>query len=217
MYAERHRQKFIKTGQIAWPRRQPPIIDLQDEIIEMYVAREGVEEGVEGGQGRRFTRWAFQQGLGENHTPAFMARIRQHVNSAFYIRYLYTYVIKHIHTGLKMVYYKQRRGSPWINNFTAAERWLNEEENQKYSSIKVKVVVDNQPMLGTGPLPPRLRNLAHGHVMVLLDTYSDNLCLWCCIAVHHGALPHQHTGCKRACKELLQPQNSRAQHSKNFA
>jgi len=49
---------------------------------------------------------------------------------------------------------------------------------------EVKVVHDNQPMLGTGLLPDWLRNLAHGCAMVALDTFNDNLCLWHCIAVY---------------------------------
>ena len=55
--------------------------------------------------------------------------------------------------------------------------------------VEVKVVLDRQPLLGTGPLPHWLRNLARGGVrrMVALDTYKDNLCLWRCIAVHRGA------------------------------
>ena len=44
-----------------------------------------------------------------------------------------------------------------------------------------------QPLLGTGHLPDWLRNLAYGRLMVALDTYQDNLCLWRCIAVHRGA------------------------------
>ena len=30
------------------PARRPPVIDFQNEIVEMYVTREGVEDGVEG-------------------------------------------------------------------------------------------------------------------------------------------------------------------------
>ena len=30
-----------------------------------------------------------------------------------------------------MVFYKQQRGSPWINNFAEAERWVNEQENNR--------------------------------------------------------------------------------------
>ena len=82
------------------------------------------------------------------------------------------------------------------------ERWLNEEENQglnvdniecpdtkwvfvKFSNIAVKVVLNRQPLLGTGPLPGWLHNLGHTRVlkMVSLDTFNDNLCLWRCIAV----------------------------------
>ena len=57
-----------------------------------------------------------------------------------------------------------------------------------FFNVDVKVVLDRQqPLLGTGPLPDWLRNLAHGRSMVALDTYQDNLCLWRCIAVHRGA------------------------------
>ena len=57
----------------------------------------------------------------------------------------------------------------------------------------VKVVLDRQPLMGTGPLPDWLRNRAHGRSMVALDTYQDNMCLWRCIAVHTGARPDRST------------------------
>jgi len=96
---------------------------------------------------------------------------------------------------------------------------VNEQENQqlnldniqcpntkwvsvKFPNIAVKAVLDNQLMLGTGPLPDWLRNLARqGRVlkMVSLDTFDDNLCLWCCIAVYQGACPDQST---QAAREL---------------
>lgn len=55
----------------------------------------------------------------------------------------------------------------------------------------MKVVLDRQPLLGTGRLPDRLRNFLHGWLSktVSLDTFNDNLCLWRCIAVHQGARP----------------------------
>ena len=33
--------------------------------------------------------------------------------------------------GLEWFFYKQQKGSPWINNFAEAERWVNEEENKR--------------------------------------------------------------------------------------
>ena len=93
---------------------------------------------------------------------------------------------------LEWFFYKQQKGSPWINNFAEAERWVNEEENKrlnldnierpntkwtfvKFSNIEVKAVLENQPMLGTGPLPDWLKNLAHGrkwfHWILLVTTY----------------------------------------------
>ena len=91
-----------------------------------------------------------------------------------------------------------------MNNYREAEKWLNQQENNrlhidnikrpdtkwvfiKFSNIEVKAVIDRLPLLGTGPLPDWLRNLAHGRKMVSLDTYSDNMCLWRCIAVYKGA------------------------------
>ena len=105
-----------------------------------------------------------------------------------------------------------------MNTFAVAERWLNEQENKrlnldnierpktkwvfvKFSNSYVKVVLDRQPLLGTGPLPDWLRNLARGRVskMVSMGTFNGNLCLWRCIAVHQGAPPHRST---RAAREL---------------
>ena len=62
-----------------------------------------------------------------------------------------------------------------------------------YSDVDVKVVLDRQPLVGTGPLPVWLRNLTRTNVMVVLDTYKYNLCLWSCIAVHQGARPDRST------------------------
>ena len=70
--------------------------------------------------GRRIIRW-----LRENHIPSIIAKFRQHVNTAFYIRYSYTYVlVKIIENGLKMLYYKQQKGSPWINHFFSGRQMV---------------------------------------------------------------------------------------------
>ena len=53
----------------------------------MYVARDCIEEGVERGRGQWFIRQTFDWKLGENRTLSVMAKFRQDVNSAFYIRY----------------------------------------------------------------------------------------------------------------------------------
>ena len=81
------------------------MIDFQNEIVEMYVRREGEEEGRENGRGRRFTRWVFEKKLRAN----------------------------------QKVFYKQQKGSPWINNFAEAERWVNEQENKRLNLDKICV------------------------------------------------------------------------------
>ena len=43
MYVSRHKNKFIKSGQML-----PGRIDFQNEIVEMYIRRESEEEGGRG-------------------------------------------------------------------------------------------------------------------------------------------------------------------------
>ena len=59
----------------------------------------------------------------------------------------------------------------------------------------------NEPLMGTGPLPNWLRNLAHSRQMFALDTYRDNLCLWRCLAVYQGARPDH---CIAAARRLTE-------------
>ena len=99
-----------------------------------------------------------------------------------------------------------------------AEKWIREKEaarleidtierpNTKwvfdhFFAVDVRVVLDRQPLLGTGPLPDWLRkqaNTGQKQAMVALDTYRDNLCLWRCIAVHKGARPDRSTEAARS-------------------
>ena len=112
-----------------------------------------------------------------------------------------------------MVFYTNI-GSPWFERFSEAEERLSEREKVRLDSdninrpdtkwvfenhfnVDVKVVLDRQPLLGTGPLPDWLRNLSHSRNMIALDTYKDNLCLWRCIAVHRGSRPDRSTTAAR--------------------
>ena len=76
MYVSRHKNKFIKSTQTPQGRR-PPVIDFQNEIIEMYVRREGEEEGIENGRGRRFIKWIFENRLRANQTAGVMAKLKR--------------------------------------------------------------------------------------------------------------------------------------------
>ena len=100
-----------------------------------------------------------------------------------------------------------------MNTYGEAENWLINMEAKRldadsierpntkwifdgHFNVDVKVVLDRQPLTGTGPLPDWLRNLAdaaRGQAMVALDSYRDNLCLWRCIAAHKGARPDRST------------------------
>jgi len=142
-----------------------------------------------------------------------MAKIRDRAHTSFYIKHVYSFLLRNIEDETVVTFYNnggKGSGSPWIKELSEAEKWLSEQETNRLESdnierpstkwvfvsffnVDVQVVLDRQPLLGTGSLPDWLRNLAHGRAMVALDTYKDNLCLWRCIAVHRGALPHRST------------------------
>ena len=166
-------------------------------------------EGVEEISGRRYKRWSFVSGLNKDLTPRFMRKIRENVKTSFYTRHVYSYMLENIEDGA-LIFYYQNKGSPWMKTYADAENWLSKMEAVRldvdkierpdtkwvfkgYFDADVKVVLDRQPLMGTGPLPDWLRNLTHSRTMVALDTYKDNMCLWRCIAVHRGARPDRST------------------------
>ena len=117
------------------------------------------------------------------------------------LRHVFGYQLRNIEDGTVIVYYSNPKGSQWYNKLEDAEKWLNTREEERldnerverpntkwafegFFNVDVKVVLDRQPLVETGPLPDWLRNLAHSRAMVALDTYRDNLCLWWCLAVH---------------------------------
>ena len=130
------------------------------------------------------------------------------MRTSFYIRHVYGFRLRNIEDGTFIDYYQNSKsGSPWINKLKDAEKWLRERESERleverierpntkwvfdhYFAVDVKVVLDREPLMGTGPLPDWLRGK---HGMVALDTYRDNMCLWRCIAVHRGARPDRST------------------------
>ena len=148
----------------------------------------------------------------------FERRIRRRVQNSFYLRYEYWYWLRNFEDGTILLWKVNPTGSPWIKKMVEAMEWLKKKEEEcvslktvdvpttkwgilRFSVVSVKAVINRQPLLGTGPLPPWLRNLAHSRNMVCLDTYKDNLCLWRCIAVHQGA---RITRCTRAARRLCQ-------------
>ena len=184
-------------------------------ILSNLFKRGEEEEGVER-EGRRYIFWRKSQGLESNLTERFMRKIREKVTTAAYLRHCYSYWLENIEDESIILFYKISGGSTWINRYAEAENWLREKEEARlnidnigspdtkwvfrgYSDVDVKVVLDRQPLLGTGPLPHWLRNLARrlAGPMVALDTYQENLCLWRCIAVHRGARPDRSTTAAR--------------------
>ena len=202
----RNKRQLLRQFDPIPPNNIRNVTDYQNEILNLYEVTkfEGEESN-----GRRYKRWRFIKDLNKDLTPRFMEKIRENVQTSFYIRHVYSYKLQNIEDGAILVYY-QNKGSPWMKAYGEAENWLSKMEairldvdsterpNTKWIfeghfNVDVKVVLDRQPLMGTGSLPDWLRNLAHNRSMVTLDSYRDNLCLWRCIAVHRGAWPDRST------------------------
>ena len=174
-------------------------------------------------EGRRFIFRRRSRIFDLDQTEYFMGKIRERVRTSFYVRHNYSYWLENIEDGTIILFYKNSGGSPWINRFSGAENRLREKEVaclnidnierpstkwmfKGYSDVDVKVVLDRQRLLGTGPLPDWLRKLSHSRTMVALDTFQDNLCLWHCIAVHCGARPDRSTAAAlELAKSFVEP------------
>jgi len=147
-----------------------------------------------------------------------MAKIRERVSTSFYLRHVFAYQLHNIQDGTIIVFYSNPKSSQWFNKLENAGKWLITQEElrldnerverpstkwvfENFFNVDVKVVLDRQPLVGTGPLPDWLQNLAHSQLMVSLDVYNGNLCLWRCLAVHRGA----HTDrCTKVVQRLAQ-------------
>ena len=210
----RKQETLLKIFDPIQPNKVKTVTDYQNEILDLYEDRE--YEGVEETSGRRYKRWRIVEGLNKDLTPRFMEKIRENVGTSFYMRHVYSYLLENIEDGTRLTYY-QNKGSPWMKTYADAENWIKEMEAARLESdnierpdtkwvfdshftVDIKVVLDRQPLMGTGPLPDWLRkqaNTGRKQAMVALDTYRDNLCLWRCIAVHKGARPDRSTEAAR--------------------
>ena len=203
------RQQLLRQFDPIQPNNIRNVTDYQNEILDLY---EDTKFEGEESSGRRYKRWRIIKDLNKDLTPKFMEKIRENVRTSFYMRHIYSYMLRNIEDGT-IIFYYQNKGSPWMNTYGEAENWLIKMEAvrldadsierpdtkwifEDHFNADVKVVLDRQPLMGTGPLPDWLRNRAHaarGQAMVALDTYRDNMCLWRCIAVHKGARPDRST------------------------
>lgn len=66
-----------------------------------------------------------------------MGKLQERVNAFFYMLYHYADIIVNTEGGTHMLFIN-RRGSPWMNNFAAAERWLNQQENVQQNLDNIK-------------------------------------------------------------------------------
>ena len=50
-----------------------------------------------------------------------------------------------------------------------------------FRSVDIKLILSTEPLLGCSPL---LEWLASKKYMYAIDKINDNLCVWCCLAIH---------------------------------
>lgn len=97
---ERKRKAILEEFDPYLPRGNQTITNHQNEFLGLYDALEGVEQ-----EGRRFIRWVLSKDLEGNLTPSIIAKFKnKKKNTAFYIRYIYSYIIENIEDGRSMVF-----------------------------------------------------------------------------------------------------------------
>ena len=125
--------------------------------------------------------------------------IEETVRNSFVIKHSYAYQLRNIETEETMAYFQNKR-SPWFERISEARKWLEEQKENRLQSenierpdkkwvfeanlmVEVEIIEDLQAPLhiGVGRLPDWLVGL------LALDKYTDELCIFRCIAVHQGA------------------------------
>lgn len=80
------------------------------------------ENGTEKVRGRRFVRWRTIRGLGVNNTSTIMANVRAEVNTAFYLRHVYSYHLRNIENGDVILHYKNNARQPgWVSKTSTGQ------------------------------------------------------------------------------------------------
>jgi hypothetical protein len=163
---------------------------------------ERMDEKVTEEKGRRVIKLQLSRGLDNSTVDRFMSTIET-LQTAFYLRYSFTYRLRNIENGKIILFHTNLGGTPvLITNIEAAKAWLTEKDQIRLSrekldrpstkwafdswfQVNVKIILANQPLLGAGRLPDWLRQKKG---LYALDTYDDNLCVFHCLALHRQNL-----------------------------
>ena len=158
-------------------------------------------------KGRRTIILKLLRSLADSVVDRIMPKVET-LQTSFYLRFGYTYQLRHIENGKVMLWHTNLGGSPTLlTTHAAAREWLQEKDAnrldidqierpntkwvfQRWVQVEVKAILGNQPLLGRGLLPDWLRNTKG---LYALDTFNDNMCLFRCIAVHRGTRPDRCT------------------------
>ena len=143
-------------------------------------------------RGRQIIKWQFLSNLNVL-TPQMMDKIRDSVHNRFEINYSYIRLLRNIETNKTLVWFQDRQKSPWFATQQEERRLGGENINrpntkfvfEKHFSVQIKIIFDQQPLqVGEGCLPNWLRTKKG---LIAFDNFDDNLCVFRCLAVHHGA------------------------------
>ena len=132
-------------------------------------------------------------------TDRMMETLADRVHTSFYLRYVYTYKLRNIETE-KMKDFRTylpgiprmvgipkarvdnqtRRNLPLPDNLDRpGTKW----EFVRFIEVQLTAILGRDALVGTGPLPNWLRRKRE---LIAVDTFSDNLCLFRCLAMHQG-------------------------------
>ena len=189
-----HRLKWLTHH---WVDKEPlasKIIRKGPKLLEEIIPKDSEAKG------RRTITWKVFRGLAGSVVDMIMTKVEA-LQTPFYLRFTYTYQLRHIETGKVILFSPNIAGVPTgspclLRTHAAAKEWLTEKDAmrldmanlprpntkwrfQRWVQVEVKAILVEQLLLVQGLLPDWLRNKRD---LYALDTFDDNMCLFRCIA-----------------------------------
>lgn len=171
------------------------------------------------GHKQQVIKWHYLSNLIRSLAGQILDRIKWEVANQFRINYSHYNRLRNIETNKMLPWLEEGMKSPWFPNLQEARVWIERQETARlenetftwlntkfvfaaHMSVQIRVLLDNQPLhVGEMCLPEWLCTKKG---LYALDTFNNNLCVFCCLVVHKGAYKRNNLRIAgKWCKNIL--------------
>ena len=161
-----------------------------------------IQNIVVNGRGQQIIKRHYLSNLIHSLAGQILDRIKWGMANLFRINYSYYNRLRNIETNKKLPWLEEGMKIPWFPNLREARGWSERQETARlenetftrpnakfvfaaYMSVQISVRLDNQTLhVGEGCLSEWLCTKKG---LYALDTFNNNLCVFCCLVVHKEA------------------------------